>query len=55
MKEDIAISLSHLSKYYKQNGEFICAVDDISLDLIRSHMICIIGPSGSGKSTILKI
>ncbi|RYH12256.1 amino acid ABC transporter ATP-binding protein [Tropicimonas sp. IMCC6043] len=30
------------------------ALDDISLDVNRSEVLCLIGPSGSGKSTLLR-
>jgi polar amino acid transport system ATP-binding protein len=30
------------------------AVNDVSLDMVRGEVLCIIGPSGSGKSTFLR-
>lgn len=31
------------------------AVDDVSLDLFRSEMFCLLGPSGCGKTTLLRM
>src|SRR5258705_6377478 len=31
------------------------AVDDVSLDVERGHVLCLLGPSGCGKSTTLRI
>lgn len=55
MEQSIAVSIQNLSKYFMVDGKPVCAVDDISFELKRHEMICIIGPSGCGKSTILKM
>ncbi len=44
------ISISHISKTF-ENMEVI---KDISLDVYKGDVICIIGPSGSGKSTLIR-
>ncbi|MCZ4273176.1 ABC transporter ATP-binding protein [Maritalea porphyrae] len=43
-----------IKKLTKKFGDFI-AVDDVSLDVFRSELFCLLGGSGSGKSTLLRM
>jgi len=44
------IKVRGLSKYF----DSFEALRDVSLDINRSEVLCLIGPSGSGKSTLLR-
>lgn len=44
------ISISHVSKSFDN----MQVIKDISLDVYKGDVICIIGPSGSGKSTFIR-
>jgi len=48
--DDTIITVKTLGKYY---GAFQ-ALADITMDVYRSEVVCVIGPSGSGKSTLLR-
>ncbi|MDI9354664.1 MAG: ATP-binding cassette domain-containing protein [Cyanobium sp. MAG06] len=71
MKDDIAISVSNLSKVFKfpiknrSNGflknllnpdyKVITAVNDITINIKKGERIACIGPNGAGKSTFIKM
>jgi multiple sugar transport system ATP-binding protein len=50
-----AITLEHVSKRFRQDGEVVTAVDDISLRIRDGEVLAVLGPSGCGKSTLLRI
>jgi len=48
---DVVVSLRRISKHY---GGFK-AVDDLSLEVTRGELLCLLGPSGCGKTTTLRM
>ncbi|CAM2833946.1 ABC transporter ATP-binding protein [Paenibacillus sediminis] len=52
LKEDSIISMSGVSFSYDQNFN---ALDHLTLEVSKGHIVALIGSSGGGKSTILKL
>ena len=53
-KQDGAEPFLQIQGVTKQFGEFT-AVDNVSLDIYKNELFCLLGGSGSGKSTLLRM
>ena len=51
----VALSVRQLRKTFGSNPDAPLAFDNVSLEIRRRELICIIGPSGCGKSTLIRI
>lgn len=49
------IQIDQLRKLYRVGDEKVIALDNISLQIERGEICCILGTSGSGKSTLLNM
>ncbi len=49
--EEALIRVEHLSKSFRKG---VTVLNDISTDIHKGEVVCVVGPSGSGKSTFLR-
>ena len=52
--EETLLSVRGLQKIYTTDGGDIEAVRNLTFDLGKNELTCLVGPSGSGKTTLLK-
>jgi len=52
--EETLLSVRNLQKIYSTDGGDIEAVRNLTFDLGKNELTCLVGPSGSGKTTLLK-
>jgi lipoprotein-releasing system ATP-binding protein len=57
MPEELILKGSNLTKSFpsKTGGDRLTVLDDVSIDIRRGDVACVVGASGSGKSTLLHI
>jgi NitT/TauT family transport system ATP-binding protein len=50
----VALSVDGLAKTYESRGRGVEAVRNLSFEIRRGELVCIVGPSGAGKTTLLR-
>jgi len=50
----ITLSVDGLAKTYEGHGRSVEAVRDLTFEIRRGELVCIVGPSGAGKTTLLR-
>lgn len=54
MSDENYIVVEHVNKYFQRGDEDIQILNDITFNVRKGEMICIVGASGCGKSTLLR-
>ncbi|MBD5487970.1 MAG: ATP-binding cassette domain-containing protein [Lachnospiraceae bacterium] len=55
MTEDIILRVDHISKSFQTSEGTQKVIQDISLEVMKKSVLCILGYSGCGKTTLLRI
>lgn len=49
------LCVNNLSKHYRLKDKEIIALKELSLDISKGEVICLVGPNGAGKTTTIKL
>lgn len=47
------LRMEQVTKKYRHRGDFVTALDSVSVEIAQGDFVSIVGPSGCGKSTLL--
>ena len=53
-QRDVTLSVRGLQKIYRSDSGGVEAIRDVTFDLHRGELVCVVGPSGCGKTTLLR-
>ncbi|MFT4084130.1 MAG: ABC transporter ATP-binding protein [Nocardioides sp.] len=51
---EVALDVRGLKKIYRGSGNEVEAIRDLTFEVRRGELVCIVGPSGAGKTTLLR-
>lgn len=55
MNNEFDIKVTNLGKTFQSDTGDVVALSNVTFEVRRSNLFCIVGPSGCGKSTLLKL
>ncbi len=55
LKKQALLRVDGLEKTFKQGGQSLTILQNLSMSLDRGEMVALVGPSGAGKSTLLQM
>ncbi|HEX6497914.1 MAG TPA: ABC transporter ATP-binding protein [Micromonosporaceae bacterium] len=53
-RTEVLLDVRGLGKVYEGHGRSVEAVRDLTFEIGKGELVCVVGPSGAGKTTLLK-